>query len=98
MKVSSRLTSFAGMYFVASKPFTSPAILEGNADASKRVMPVIPERPATMLPQASATPTPVGQTMPRPVTTTLRLDNSTPREERAACARGTSAQLTCALT
>ena len=36
---------------MTSKPFTSPAICDGNADASKRVIRVMPERPARMFAQ-----------------------------------------------
>ena len=35
-----------------SKPFTSPAICDGNVDASKRVIGAMPERPARMFAHA----------------------------------------------
>ena len=38
---------------MTSKPFTSPAICDGNAEASKRVILAMPERPARMLAHAS---------------------------------------------
>src|SRR5438105_5806608 len=73
MKVSKRRASFADRYCATSKFFTSPAICVGKPLASKRVMPVMPERPATIALHASLSPMPTGETMPKPVTTTLRL-------------------------
>src|SRR5690349_25073096 len=46
---------------------------DGNVEASKRVMAVMPDRPARILSQACARPMPTGETMPIPVTATRRL-------------------------
>src|SRR5215475_10438948 len=72
MNVSIRRASFAVMYFVTSKFFTSPAICALKLVASKRVMRVTPERPSSALFQAVATSLPIGEMMPRPVMTTRR--------------------------
>ena len=80
---SKRRASLTGRYLLTSKPFTSPAICEANWAGSKRVMRVMPGRPARTFAQASLTPIPTGLTMPSPVTTTLRLDNSAPSEVTA---------------
>jgi methionyl-tRNA synthetase len=48
----------------------SRAIWQAMADASKRVMRVMPERPASIDAQLSAALLPMGETMPIPVTTT----------------------------
>src|SRR5215831_5213145 len=74
MKVSYRRASLPERYLPTSKSFTSPAICDGKWLASKRVMRVIPDRPARMLSHDCATPMPTGETMPSPVTTTRRLD------------------------
>ena len=78
MKVSKRRASFAERCCAGSNPFTSPAIWAVNADASKRVMRVMPDVPARMFFQASGTVFPTGEMMPSPVTTTLRLDKLAP--------------------
>src|SRR5215469_5824635 len=46
---------------------------EGNVEVSKRVIAVMPERPARIVSQASERPMPTGDTMPIPVTATRRL-------------------------
>ena len=62
MKVSKRRASFADRYLPTSKSFTSPAICDGNADASKRVMRAMPERAGEdRCPRPSATPMPTGR-------------------------------------
>jgi hypothetical protein len=78
MKVSKRRASLTDRTCAGSKPFTSPAIWEVKAEASKRVMRVMPEAPARMFFQASGTPLPTGEMMPSPVTTTLRLAKLAP--------------------
>src|SRR5579862_3951257 len=72
MNVSYRRASFAESQRDTSKFFTSPAIRDANALASKRVIGPIPLRPATIVGHASRTPMPTGETMPSPVTTTRR--------------------------
>jgi len=79
MKTSKRRAYFADSTLVTSKPFTSPAIWDENGAASKRVIRVIPDFPATMLDQASCAVFPAGQTVPNPVITILRLDNCAPQ-------------------
>src|SRR5579883_2373152 len=79
MKGSIFLTSLAGTYCAGSKSRTSPAILVGNALASKCVTGPMPLLPASTLAQAVATSLPTGDTMPSPVTTTRRLFMETPR-------------------
>src|SRR5687767_7374447 len=74
MNRSIRLASLAGRYFATSNPFTSPAIWDASADASKCVIRVMPDSPARIFAQAVCNPIPTGDTMPRPVTTTLRRD------------------------
>ena len=91
MKVSKCRASFAGMYWAMSKPLTSPAICAGNADASKRVIRSMPERPATRFSQAEERSLPTGLTMPRPVMTTRRrlkmLSSGRPSGISPCCAR-----------
>src|SRR5690606_22952034 len=60
------------MYCATSKSRTSPAKRVGNAEASKRLMAEMPERPATRFAQALGTSLPTGLTMPSPVMTTRR--------------------------
>src|SRR5512147_2159750 len=76
MNVSMCRASFAGRCAATSKPFTSPAIWQAKAAASKRVIRPIPDLPATRLLHASSTVFPTGQMMPSPVTTTLRRDTT----------------------
>jgi len=74
MNVSIRRTSLGGMNWVGSNPLTSPAIWQDIAEASKRVIRVMPERPAQIEAQFSAVLLPIGETIPMPVTTTRRRD------------------------
>ena len=55
-----------------SKFVISPAICAGSALASKRVMRLIPERPATQAFQKSSFPMPLQASTPNPVITTRR--------------------------
>src|SRR5574337_18958 len=73
MKVSMCRASFAGKYCSTSNPLTSPAKRQAKADASKRMIGAMPERPASRLAQPSATVLPTGLIRPRPVTTTRLL-------------------------
>ena len=70
MKVSMCRASLAENQSSTLKPFTSPAKRQAKADASNRVMPAMPERPASRFCQPSSTLLPTGLISPRPVTTT----------------------------
>jgi hypothetical protein len=61
------------MYWVMSKPFTSPANLQAKALASNAVMFAMPDFPANKLAQDSVAVFPTGAMQPSPVTTTRRL-------------------------
>jgi hypothetical protein len=50
--------------------------------ASKRVILVMPDFPATMFCQADGIPIPTGEMIPSPVTTTLRLDKMAPSNKK----------------
>src|SRR5437870_5665655 len=72
MKMSIFFKSLRSMKRSGSKSRTSPATRAGRAEASKRVIGPMPERPATRLSQFASMPMPSGVTRPRPVTTTRR--------------------------
>src|SRR5206468_2536652 len=72
MKMSIFFKSLRSMKRSGSKSRTSPAMRAGSAEASKRVIGPMPERPATRLSQFASMPMPSGVTRPRPVTTTRR--------------------------
>src|SRR5436309_4530102 len=72
MKMSIFFKSLRSMKRSGSKSRTSPATRAGRAEASKRVIGPMPERPATRLSQFASIPMPSGVTRPRPVTTTRR--------------------------
>jgi hypothetical protein len=69
---SMRRASFRPRIASASKPRTSPANRVSYSEASKRVMPAIPDLPAMIAGQISAIEFPTGQSAPIPVMTTLR--------------------------
>src|SRR5712675_2799995 len=66
-------SSFFSIHRKGSKFFTSPAILQSNAAASKCVIGPTPLTPATRFFQLSSVPIPSAQTSPTPVTTTRRV-------------------------
>src|SRR5437867_4439961 len=72
MKMSIFFKSLRSMKRSGSKSRTSPATRAGRAEASKRVIGPMPERPATRLSQFASMPVPSGVTRPSPVTTTRR--------------------------
>src|SRR5512139_1774413 len=72
MNVSMCRDSLPGMYSSTLNPLTSQAKRQAIADASKRVMGAMPERPAIRLTHPSATELPTGLISPSPVTTTRR--------------------------
>src|SRR5688572_23472518 len=76
MKTSIFLTSFFSTNCSGSKFFTSPAMREANADASKRVIFPMPPWPAVNARQFNSVPMPTGDTSPMPVTTTRLLVTS----------------------
>src|SRR5260370_24859209 len=65
--------SFFSIHRKGSKFFTSPAILQSNAAASKCVIGPTPLTPAMRFFQLSSVPIPSAQTSPTPVTTTRRV-------------------------
>ena len=73
MKTSIFLTSFFSTNCSGSKPFTSPAMRDANADASKRVILPMPLWPVVNARQFTSVPIPTGDTSPMPVTTTRLL-------------------------
>src|SRR6185369_1126077 len=98
MNVSIRRASFGDRYAATSKFFTSPAICVVKADASKRVILVIPDFPARMLAHASATVLPTGQMIPKPVMTTRRwltVDSRTGWGDRGERGRRGNQDLLC---
>ena len=58
--------------------FTSPAMRQSNAVASKWVIVAMPLRPASRFAQVSSVPNPQAQTSPTPVTTTRRFTYGSP--------------------
>src|SRR6266404_1936282 len=66
-------SSFFSIHWKGSKFFTSPAILQSNAAASKCVIGPTPLTPAMRFFQLSSVPIPSAQTSPTPVTTTRRV-------------------------
>src|SRR6187399_426195 len=74
MNGSMRRASLALMYWVTSKPDTSPANFVANGVTSIRVIGLMPLLPARIDDHAVATSLPTGETIPSPVTTTRRLD------------------------
>src|SRR6478735_5961502 len=74
MNGSMRRASLAVMYWVTSKPDTSPANFVAKALTSIRVIGFMPLLPARIDAHAVATSLPTGETIPSPVTTTRRLD------------------------
>src|SRR6266403_4367857 len=69
-------SSFFSIHRKGSKFFTSPAILQSNAAASKWVIGPMPLTPARRFFQHSSVPMPSAQTSPTPVTTTRRVNDS----------------------
>src|SRR5580698_7487335 len=72
-------SSFFSSQLRGSKPFTSPAIRQSKAVASKCVMGPMPLLPASRLLQTSSVPIPHPQTSPTPVTTTRRFKGTPDR-------------------
>ena len=64
------LTSFFSTNCSGSKSFTSPAIRDAKAEASKCVIGPMPLWPAVSARQFASVPIPSGDTSPMPVTTT----------------------------
>ncbi len=92
MKRSIFLTSFFSIRSAGSKSGTSPAILTGKAEASKRVISRMPERPSIAPAHDLSRPVPNGLTMPNPVIATLLISPSDrkPRATRNRAGRHAS--------
>ena len=70
VKRAERRTVLESSRLSASRSSTSPAMRLRSAEASKRVIGPMPERPAFSASQNTGTPVPTGAATPRPVTTT----------------------------
>src|SRR5438105_7901416 len=81
--------SFLSIYFLASKPRTSPAMRVGSADTSKPAIARIPLRPDVSASQYVALSRPMGLTMPSPVITPRREDEAmshlTDKQTQSSC-------------
>ena len=73
LKRAMRRASLIPRYAPGSKPFTSPAIWQGQSSSSGMSTRSIPDRPASRPSQVSSAERPTGVSAPSPVITTRRL-------------------------